>query len=494
VSALPRGLIGPLGFISPFSQTPVPGYVDRLGRPPLVDIDPAGRAPSRPCLQTRRVAVHRRRTAKSMHLRRHAGLKKSILEVGQTPDTVRIFPGQTPAEATAELDGRAARRRGAADLAVFPPPLSPECDGRTPISPRRMLPVLWTARTPHPVHSLQFHRRERGLLAAATCANFGFYPTAGVGGRLVLASLHGQSGCDTSAAPYDLEWAPGQPDVLLSCFNDGTVAAYGASIPSHRPGILAGDGGLRLLSTFRSHACDVSGISASVVDGSKVAACAWDGTVHLLSLPTEGRWSCLRKLCPARPHSPAPDRQELHAVCFSPDSPFLVATAGADGDSFVLDVRSPSDNPSAAVLSHDSECLDVHWSRHGGASLLAVGDAHGRVTMWDSRNCRAPLSVTQVHSWGVRRVRMAPFGGTLSRGGHSSLLILSASFDMTSVLTRCPIRASPAVRPQLLHQTRHSEFVTSVDWDVAGSLIASGGWDRTIVVTSLARESLRSRL
>jgi hypothetical protein len=353
------------------------------------------------------------------------------------------------------------------------------------------MPVLWSRRTKFPVHSVAFQRDgQHDVLAVATCANFGFYPTYGVGGRVELLSHHESDAIETRAGPSDLAWAHSEPGVLFSSFNDGSVAAYS------RPDGDTARRGLRVVSSILVTSAELSGISTTALDPSAVAISAWDGNVRVLSVPSHGgEWQVARTVSPHR--SAKPERPEIHAVCHSPENPSLLVAACADGNSFLLDIRASANaSPACATLHHQSECLDVDWGFSAAISLIAVGGADGCVSMWDSRRCTEPLSVSKVHSWGVRRVRIAPRGMTLALGRRqASVPALTCSFDMTAVLTYISLSSLPGlVRPQLLYQLKHKEFVCGGDFNTSGTLFATGGWDRLVVVSSVTHLATSSRL
>lgn len=361
----------------------------------------------------------------------------------------------------------------------------------------------WTKRTTFPVQAAAFQRdAPAGVLAVASCANFGLYPTrAGVGGRLELLSAHADAGVDTPAAPYGLAWSHAHPHALLVCFSDGAVAAYARRDPA------AVRAGWRPLAAARVARAELSAVAASALDPHAAAVSSWDGAVRLLAAPAEGGLRVRRTLrLFDDPAAGGATGRELHAVAFSPGNPALLATACADGACYVLDARAPLANAAAAAgaLRHGGgECLDVDWAlggdHGGGGGLLCLAGGDGGVSLWDARLCARPLAIARAHSWGVRRAHIAPPGLTLALGRRrDSVAVLSCSFDMTAVLLRISLAGSGASiapqKPQLLHQFKHTEFAIACAASPSGSLIASGGWDRLVAVSAVGPMAVPSRM
>lgn len=359
----------------------------------------------------------------------------------------------------------------------------------------------WTTRTAFPVQALAFRRdAPAGALAAATCANFGLYPTrAGVGGRLELLSAHGAGGgVDTSAAPYGLAWSHAHPHALLVCFADGSVGTY-APVD-----LAAVSAGLRPLSATRVADLELSAVAVSALDPRVAAVSCWDGGVRLLAAPAEGGLRVHRTLRLFNDAAAGGAKgHELHAVAFSPRNPALLAAASADGRAYVLDARAPLARAAAAAgtLHHGGgECLDVDWAAGGrDVGLLCVAGGDGVLSLWDARRCGQALTRVRAHSWGVRRAHVAPPGLGLALGRRQdSVAVLSCSFDMTTVLTRLVLSGSGASavpqRPQLLHQFKHTEFAVACAVSPGGMLIASGGWDRLVAVRAISARAPSSRL
>lgn len=345
---------------------------------------------------------------------------------------------------------------------------------------------VWGAKAGFPVSSVAFEPFEgSGLIAAGTCANFGFYPSGSIGGRVIVASNLGLAyGPPTKAAPLGVGWR--SSEVVVACFTDGTVGTHHLQFCSR-------EGSeesfpvehIARSSTFKAHSNEASSVAISSVSRNAIATVSWDGSVLFLAL--DEQWSAPRRLYVGRSKG-APAPCELHDVCFSPSNPFVVVAGSSDCHAYICDSRAKASYINKFVLG--SECLSVHWAPHGSGALLACGLADGTVSFWDDRRHEMPLSRAQPHSWGVRGVRIVPM---LSRNPVEKVALLSASYDMSCVLSLCALR-SKVVRPQLLHQARHTEFAIACDINAGGTMAVSGAWDARILVYNVTHVLRPSRL
>lgn len=103
------------------------------------------------------------------------------------------------------------------------------------------------------------------------------------------------------------------------------------------------------------------------------------------------------------------------------------------------------------------------------------------IRTFDIRQPTGPLQLLQGHEYAVRKVAWSP---------HLPDLLLSASYDMT-----CRMWSDGGSGPggkdtgmmlprELGRMSRHTEFVTGVDWCLFGSQgwAASCGWDEKVCV------------
>lgn len=138
-----------------------------------------------------------------------------------------------------------------------------------------------------------------------------------------------------------------------------------------------------------------------------------------------------------------------------------------------------------------SECLTHDWNKYRNG-VIATGSVDGRIRTFDQRMLNGPTSILQGHSYAVRRLAWSP---------HLSDVLLSASYDMTckvwqdgsgtsNVMTGSgdPKQAAMAMGGaggvQIGSMSRHTEFVTGVDWCLFGAegWCASVGWDERLLV------------
>lgn len=129
--------------------------------------------------------------------------------------------------------------------------------------------------------------------------------------------------------------------------------------------------------------------------------------------------------------------------------------------------------PPCEALTHD-------WNKYR-STVIAVAGVDRMIRTFDIRQPSGPLQLLQGHEYAVRKVAWSP---------HLPDLLLSASYDMT-----CRMWSDGGGGPggkdagmmlprELGKMSRHTEFVTGVDWCLFGSQgwAASCGWDERVCV------------
>lgn len=352
----------------------------------------------------------------------------------------------------------------------------------------------WCRKLAHQITSLQFHPFDSGTLVCALAANYGFYQTGNTAGSLVLFTRNYSLSQDTWAAPCDIEFAPWRQTFLVAAFNDGSIAGFDALPDESVSEAKRLDGSLRCRFHLRSHSADASGVTWNRVDRVQFASCSWDGTVQLYDVAREGVMRTMKVSKSSYSHG-----KELFDIKFCPVRATVLLCATAQGSAVVLDTRAQA----AGELVHTNNrarCRCVDWATSLGESNYLTGGRDGCAAVWDLRSPNVPVIDAQVHTWGITRIACAPSFLTISR--CSEVVALTASFDMTARVCRF-LRPNSDMADWSVSRMngneaiRHSEFVTGVGWNHAGSHFATGGWDNVVKVykfTTARPEGLISKL
>lgn len=128
--------------------------------------------------------------------------------------------------------------------------------------------------------------------------------------------------------------------------------------------------------------------------------------------------------------------------------------------------------PPCEALTHD-------WNKYR-STVIAVAGVDRMIRTFDIRQPSGPLQLLQGHEYAVRKVAWSP---------HLPDLLLSASYDMTCRMWSdgegTGAKDVGRMQPRELgRMSRHTEFVTGVDWCLFGSQgwAASCGWDERVCV------------
>jgi WD40 repeat protein len=354
--------------------------------------------------------------------------------------------------------------------------------------------LAWSLRTAFPVQAVEFSPASGGrVVAIGSSANFGFYPrsTDNVGGMITVADSSGKGVqfCTTQAGVYDVAWGSLPSSLLLVAMNDGSVSIFDDASSVLTP---------RVVLSLKRHSIEASSVAWSTVSPRTAASCSWDGLCHFYPDISRPDAVDVLRLTPLAEHS-ADGKRELHCVRFSRHFPPLLVTAASSGHAVLIDSRAQQQP--AAVISHGSECLCADFVPNLDQFLVATAGADGSIALWDTRKAdlRYPISRSQVHSWGIRQFKLAPVG--FNSGSRSRMAgaadVVSASYDMTSVVSRIPLRAASTTAHSALPrrlEIQHSEFAFAVDWSDDGGSVASAGWDRRVLVYRMGSNLAQGKL
>lgn len=172
----------------------------------------------------------------------------------------------------------------------------------------------------------------------------------------------------------------------------------GGAIGQHDGGLVGG-GALK----SGSHTEAVMSLSWNLHQKHVLASGSADTTVKLWDIATG---SCLMT---SHHHS-----DKVQAVQWHPLEQTVIITGGFDKNVCLMDVRQTS---LAAKCATDADVEMLQWNPHNAAQF-AVSTENGKVTLYDARNCTAPVFTLQAHDKPVSSISfscMVPgFFGTMS--------------------------------------------------------------------------------
>ncbi|WP_433548857.1 helix-turn-helix domain-containing protein [Streptomyces sp. CA-294286] len=284
---------------------------------------------------------------------------------------------------------------------------------------------------------------------------------------------------------------------LASAGNDGAVRLWGGA--GHR----------QVLATLTGHGGQVLGVAFSP-DGQRLASAGADGTVRLWRVRDHQDAVVLTGHGgPVRSVAFAPDGRSMAtggadrtvrvwdvagraertaltghadavmAVAYAPDGK-RIASAGADRTVRLWDVTEGSAAATAEVLrGHTDGVLGVAWSPDG--RQVASGGADRTVRLWDARRGgqRAEPALLTGHSDDVNAVAYLPDGSTVvSTGGEGTARL----WDVASHRTVTTLAG-------------HTDYVlgVAVGGGPDGAVLATAGFDRTVVRWDLGRSTMTAR-
>lgn len=328
-------------------------------------------------------------------------------------------------------------------------------------------------------------------LAVAASANFGLVGN----GRLFILELTPNGivplkWYTTQDSLYDLAWSEIHEDQVLTGSGDGSIKLFDCKADDFP------------IQNWKEHNREVFSVQWNLVAKDRFCSSSWDGTVRV--------WS------PHRPQSllTLPTHSCTYSAAFSPHSPEILSCVASDSHIRIFDLRTPASasnhltlqipihaspvpmtisggKPSVPpAVTPPSEALTHDWNKYR-PSMLATAGVDRTIRTFDIRAPQqGPVAAMIGHDYAVRKVSWSP---------HLSNVLLSASYDMTcrvwddhsdaagaggdgDLMRAGP--AGPVIGAEVGQMTRHTEFVTGVDWCLFGSegWCASVGWDEFLYV------------
>lgn len=208
---------------------------------------------------------------------------------------------------------------------------------------------------------------------------------------------------------------------------------------------VAGD--LRPMTVFEGHERRVAGTKFHP-SGKYVASGSFDKTWRLWDIQTQ------QELLLQEGHS-----REVYCIAFHCDGA-LLCSGGFDCTPVVWDIRSGKSAMSLA--GHTKPVYSVDWSPNGYHLATAGGD--GTINIWDVRKS-AQAQTILAHDSTISVVRFDKLSGKF---------LMSGSYDKDIKVYSCDNWVNVAVLKG------HVDKILSLDIALDGSMIVSGGWDRSV--------------
>lgn len=248
------------------------------------------------------------------------------------------------------------------------------------------------------------------------------------------------------------------------------------------------------IAQWHEHAREVFSVAWNLVQKDTFLSSSWDGCVKIYRPEVQGSVLTL------------PTHSCTYSAQWSPHTPAVLSAVSSDSNFRLFDLRtpasasnhltlqlpvhaspkalpgqSPASAPPGEILTHD-------WNKYRD-SIVATAGVDRIIRVFDIRApSQGPLAQLPGHDYAVRRVAWSP---------HVSDMLLSASYDMTARVwsdgsAMGVATGQPQIAKEMGRMTRHTEFVTGVDWCLFGAdgWCATCGWDEKVLVWD-ARKIMR---
>lgn len=320
-------------------------------------------------------------------------------------------------------------------------------------------------------------------IAVAASANFGLVGN----GRLYVLGLTergivADKWFDTQDSLFDTAWSEAHEHQLLTAGGDGSVRLFDTTLAQFP------------VQSWQEHGREVFAVHWNLVAKDTFLSSSWDGTVKIWSPHAQASLTTL------------PTHSCTYSAAFSPHSPSVLSCVSSDSHLRLFDLRTPASaanhltltipihtppkpriGAAAAVGIPPSEALTHDWNKYR-ETVVATAGVDRLIRTWDVRAPhQGPVAVLPGHEYAVRRITWSP---------HLSDTLLSASYDMTCRVwtdgSAVGVGGGSGIPDPMAHgggremgrMSRHTEFVTGVDWCMFGAegWCASTGWDERVLV------------
>ncbi|OCF60154.1 hypothetical protein L486_02834 [Kwoniella mangroviensis CBS 10435] len=317
-------------------------------------------------------------------------------------------------------------------------------------------------KTPRFSHdNLAFSPYLENRFALASGSNFGLVGNGRVHIVDIDPNAPGGSGLrlvryfETRDCVFDVAWNEQHENHIVAGCGNGAIKMFDVTLE-----------GLPIQS-WHEHSSEIMSIEWNNLNKDQFITSSWDSTVKIW---TSNRTTCLITLPSSKP-------QQLYNATFSPHTPNIVMSCGANGFIDIWDLRmgqgiksptlSISNSPSGS--GQMEEVLYCDWNKYD-SSLIASASKDGTINVHDLRSAgrQGSAKVVGRHDLAARKVFWDP---------HRREGLASSGYDMT-----CRVWNINQSTPSPIHvHSNHTEFVMALGWSLFDpGLLASAAWDEEV--------------
>ncbi|WVW81269.1 hypothetical protein I302_103260 [Kwoniella bestiolae CBS 10118] len=261
---------------------------------------------------------------------------------------------------------------------------------------------------------------------------------------------------ETRDCVFDVAWNEQHENHIVAGCGNGAIKMFDVTLE-----------GLPIQS-WHEHSAEIMSIEWNNLSKDQFITSSWDSTIKIWS---SNRATSLLSIQAHKGH--------LYNATFSPHTPNIIMSCGADGFLKIWDLRSnlsSSSNLSPTLSIPNSgtvrgqppdEVLYCDWNKYD-PSLIASASKDGTIKVFDLRTGSGAGRIVGKHDLAARKVAWDP---------HSRERMASTGYDMTCRVWNIN---NPSPSPTYVHSD-HTEFVMGLGWSLFDpGLLASAAWDEEV--------------